>query len=517
MSLPRRLLPGDEPASLFDSRASRAIERACLASSPAHALIESAGLAVARLAVALAPRAERIWVAAGPGNNGGDGLVAARWLHRAGKRVRVTWFGDPQHLPADASHARAEALNAGLVLEPAGAMPADDPAAPELAIDALLGLGQQRAPEGVLADTIRALNRCRERGSTVLAVDLPTGLCADTGRRLGEAIVQADATLALLTVKPGLFTAEGRDAAGDVWWDDLAVPFDDSVPPSARLAGRADAQAALAPRLGAPHASHKGRFGDGWVVGGASGMVGAAQLAARAGLRAGAGRVYLSLLDDDAGPGVLAGGLELMQRSWADARAMGLAQRATVVCGCGGGDAVRLVLPELLARAHRLVLDADALNAVASDPALAGQLEARGRRGAPTILTPHPLEAARLLGTSPAALQAERCTAARRLAERFGATVVLKGSGSVIARPGATPVINPTGNARLATAGTGDVLAGWIGGAWSGHPEADAAACAAIGTTWLHGRAAEMPGRSGLPLPADQLIDAMAAAAASLA
>lgn len=520
MTLPRRLLPGDEPAPLFDSRASRAIEQAALAAASPHALIEAAGLAVARLALALAPQAEHIWVAAGPGNNGGDGLVAARWLHRLGKRVHVTWLGDPQRLPADAAHARTEALTAGLVLHAPSTRPADSAPPPQLVIDALFGLGQTRAPEGAFADTIAALNRCRERGATLLSVDLPTGLCTDTGRRLGKACVQADATLALLTAKPGLFTADGRDAAGSVWLSDLGVSPDEGVPPSARLAGRPDARAALAPRLEAEHASHKGRFGDIWIVGGARGMVGAAQLAARAGLRAGAGRVYLSLLADEAPSALTSDGLELMRRSWADARAMGLAEHATVVCGCGGGDAVRLVLPELLSRARRLVLDADALNAIAADPTLATLLEARGRRGPPTILTPHPLEAARLLDTTSVALQADRCAAARRLADRFGAVVLLKGSGSVIAAPGATPIINPTGSSRLATAGTGDVLAGWIGGSWSGHAGLDLATAsrAAVGSAWLHGRAAEVPGgrSGGLPLPAGGLIDAMAGAAALL-
>jgi hydroxyethylthiazole kinase-like uncharacterized protein yjeF len=197
---------------------------------------------------------------------------------------------------------------------------------------------------------------------------------------------------------------------------------------------------------------------------------------------------------------------------------MALAEHATVVCGCGGGDEVRRVLPELLARSLRLVLDADALNAIAADSSLAALLEARGRRGGATILTPHPLEAARLLGTTTASVQSDRLLAASTLALRFAAVALLKGSGTVIAAPGRTTVINPTGNSRLATAGTGDVLAGWIGGCWSGHQEEglDTALVVAIGSAWLHGQAVEDVAR-GLPLPAGQLIDAMAMAAASLA
>lgn len=520
MNHPCRLLSGDGGALLHDSAASRSIEQAALAVAPAHALMERAGLAVARLALSLAPNAQRIWVAAGPGNNGGDGLVAARWLLAAGKTVHVTCLGSPDRLPADAAHARMQALLAGVALHTAADLPGEAGPPIDLAIDALLGLGQRRAPEGAMAAAIAALHRCRNAGAQVLSVDLPTGLCADTGRTLGDSCVQADATLALLTAKPGLFTNHGRDAVGDVWWDDLGIASSPAEATSG-LSGRTDALAALAPRLTAPHGSHKGRFGDVWVVGGDSGMQGAAHLAARASLRAGGGRVYLTTLAEDNAPS-LSASPELMQRSWHGARTAGLADTATVVCGCGGGDVVRGVLPELLSRAERLVLDADALNRIAADMALAQQLEARGRRGAPTILTPHPLEAARLLGMDTGSLQANRLHAAQQLADRFGAVVVLKGSGSIIAAPRQRPVINSTGNARLSTAGTGDVLAGWMGGCWSGHPSsADASTVrhdafrVAIGVVWLHGRAVEAPG-AALPLPAGQLIEAMASAADAL-
>ncbi|WP_329716817.1 NAD(P)H-hydrate dehydratase [Ideonella sp.] len=515
MNGPCRLLPGDTAALLYDSAASRAIEQAALADAPAHGLMERAGLAVARLALSIAPHARHIWIAAGPGNNGGDGLVAARWLHAAGKSVHVTCTGDPDRLPPDAAHARHQALLAGVALHGAIDWPVADQPAPDLVIDALLGLGQRRGPEGEMAETIRALQACRRRGAAVLAVDLPTGLCADTGRQLGEVLVQADATLALLTPKPGLFSGQGRDASGQVWWDGLGAAPGASLA-TARLSNSTDARIALGPRLAAPHASHKGHFGDVWVVGGAPGMQGAAQLAARASLRAGAGRVYVSALDG--GLPQPPTSLELMQRPWHDARTAGWVEHATVVCGCGGGDAVRKVLPELISRAHRLVLDADALNCIATDSALAIQLETRGRRGAATVMTPHPLEAARLLATDTAGLQADRLRAAQALADRFGAVVVLKGSGSVVAAPGRQPVINASGNARLATAGTGDVLAGWIGGCWSSHGNDDVLAVAAqvaVGSTWLHGRAVETHG-AALPLPAGQLIDAMVEAADAL-
>ena len=448
---------------LFDAAASRAIEQAGAAALPAHALMRRAGLAVARLTLALAPHARTIWIACGPGNNGGDGLEAAVHLRAWGKNPVVTWSGDEARLPPDAqaSLRRARYVNVRFGDEP--------PADWDCGVDAMLGLGGGRPLDGVLAAWASALS---EADHPVLAVDLPSGLGADTG--CGRA-VRADHTLSLLTLKPGLFTAGGRDAAGQTWFDDLGVTHP-AVAPTAWLA----APPGHAPRC---HASHKGSYGDVVVIGGASGMAGAALLAAGAALHAGAGRVFAALLDaaaaafDAAEPG-------LMLRQW---ETLDLA-RMTVACGCGGGDAVRHALPKVLATARALVLDADALNAVAADSQLRAQLQARGRRDRPTILTPHPLEAARLLGCGAPHVQAHRLAAARELVQRFGCVVVLKGSGTVIAGPDRTPCINPTGNARLATAGTGDVLAGLVAARLAGGADAFDAAAAAV---HAHGRAAD--------------------------
>ncbi|MBK1712554.1 NAD(P)H-hydrate dehydratase [Rubrivivax gelatinosus] len=478
---------------LHTSAASRAAEAAALAVTPPHALMQRAGLGVARLALALAPHARTIAVLAGPGNNGGDGLVAARHLHAAGKALRVVLLGDEQRLPADAADALQAARAAGVpITDRLDEAPAD------LVVDALLGLGTTRAPEGRIAE---AIAWAAARGGPVLAVDLPTGLHPDTGQPLGAACVRATATLSLLTLKPGLFTGAGRDLAGSVWLDTLGV---EAGAESARLAPAPEPR----PRA---HVQHKGSFGDVVVVGGAPGMGGAAWLAARAALAAGAGRVYCSPLDpaaallDPAHP-------ELMGRgTWWRSPPAELAA-ATVVCGCGGGGAVRAALPPLLAHAVRLLLDADALNAVASDPSLQRLLAGRAGRGQQTILTPHPLEAARLLGTGAAEVQSDRIAAAERLAARFAAVVVLKGSGSIVAAPGAKPSLNPTGNALLASAGTGDVLAGWMAGGWMPGREAHPVAVDAV---WQHGRAADLALACGAthPLLASALIDALHAAA----
>jgi hydroxyethylthiazole kinase-like uncharacterized protein yjeF len=499
--LPQRILSGHRAWPLHDAAASRAVEADALARHPPRALMRRAGLGVARLALAVAPHAQRIWVAAGPGNNGGDGLVAASHLHGLGRTVQVGLFGDPARLPPDAAQALADAQAAGVPID--SALPQ---AAPDLAIDALLGLGTARAPQGAIADAITRLNGC---GAPCLAVDLPTGLHPDTGQPLGAQVVRARHTLALLTLKPGLVTGAGRDFAGDVWLDPLGVDLT-GWPTPLRLAGAAELQLALPARR---HAAHKGSFGDLAVVGGAGGMTGAAWLAARAALGAGAGRVFVDLL----GGGVEAAfdplRPELMLRpGWWRGPAPAIA-RSTVVCGCGGGGAVREALPALLSRCPRLVLDADALNQIAADPALQAQLAARAARGLGTVLTPHPLEAARLLGSEAAAVQADRLGAARRLAEAARCTVLLKGSGSIVAALDGRTIVNPTGNALLSTGGTGDVLAGWIGGLWSQQPrrEADAAHVAA-GAAWLHGHAADVEAArrgAGAPLRAADLIEAM--------
>jgi hydroxyethylthiazole kinase-like uncharacterized protein yjeF len=236
-------------------------------------------------------------------------------------------------------------------------------------------------------------------------------------------------------------------------------------------------------------------------------MGGAAVLAAEAALAAGAGRVYLVPLDARS---LAAPRHELMLRALAWAHEPATLATATVVAGCGGGERIAAALPPLLHHAARLVLDADALNAIAAEAALRSALLRRTQRGLVTLLTPHPLEAARLLGCDTAAVQHDRLAAATALASNLGATVLLKGSGSVIATPGAPLLVNPTGNAALASAGTGDVLAGWLGGAWAGLPDSEAGTIAAA-TAWRHGHAADRFAQTcpGRPLRASALIEQM--------
>jgi hydroxyethylthiazole kinase-like uncharacterized protein yjeF len=497
---------------LHDRAAARHAEAAALARSAPHALMARAGLAVARLALAMAPHARRVQVLAGPGNNGGDGLIAAHHLQLAGRQVQVDLCADPARLPADAAWAWQMAAAVGVSVQVHGQdgrpTVADGPASrPGLIVDALLGLGATRAASGAIAAAIRAANAS---GLPILAVDLPSGLHPDSGQPLpaGDAagsgeVIRASATLCLLSLRPGCFTGRGRDLAGSVWLDRLGCDLADS-PTTNGLGG---------PRLRPhrAHATHKGSYGDVAVVGGAAGMVGAAWLAASAALAAGAGRVYVGLLDP-AAPGLYPGRPELMSRPGLWRAAPDSLAGQTVVCGCGGGDGVAAALPPLLAHAGRLVLDADALNAIAADPQLLAQLQHRGRRGQASLLTPHPLEAARLLAWPTAQVQADRLAAARALAARCGAVVLLKGSGSVIATPAGQTSINPSGNAALATAGSGDVLAGWIGGHAAAHADLSLED-AAVHCAWLHGAAADTYRDSGHrgPLRAADLVEAMVA------
>ena len=476
---------------LFDIAATRQIEARAQADLPEHSLMQRAGLATARLTMALAPHAQHIWIACGPGNNGGDGFEAALQLRRLGKTVSLTWTeldkdNSAAQQPSDARASRVRALSAGLLIS------AEPPAAFDFAIDALLGIGGTLSADRSGTPLMTQwLNCMHNSGAPVLCIDLPTGLNADTGASSYQAAPSLDAsrpgvrhTLSLLTLKPGLFTANGRDAAGQVWLDDLSVDPPLDIRPCAMLQG-ADSAMNLT-RQHRAHASHKGSFGDVAVLGGAPGMDGAALLAARAALHAGAGRVFIALLDDaaDSVLSVDTAQPELMFRRPA---ALDVKQQV-LVCGCGGGQSVQAHLPALLADATRAVFDADALNAIAADPDLQALLAARRAHSDATILTPHPLEAARLLQCSTQEVQSDRCRAAQQLADRFGCVVVLNGSGSVIAAPGQTALINPSGNALLATPGTGDVLAGMIGALLAAGLPARTAAARAV---FMHGRLAD--------------------------
>lgn len=474
---PRPIPPG---APLLLPQSVRALERTAQANGHTG-LMQRAGEAATRLARAVAPHARRVWVACGPGNNGGDGFELARALHEAGLQVQVSALPTDSR-PADAARALAQAQAAGLSIEAqADAAWLSTLGPQDLCIDALLGIGASRPLQGPMAEWIERMNALP---ALTLSLDAPTGLDGRSGQSLSDppVVVRADHTLCFLAAQPGLWMGRGRDVCGQLWWAPL-VTDEPSCPVDAWL----NQEPTDRPRL---HAGHKGLYGDVVVMGGESwshrglGMQGASVLAAQAALYAGAGRVMLCM-EDALGP-MPALPPELMLRRL---EALNL-ERTTVVAGCGGGEQITRHMPALLSRSDRLVLDADGLNAVACDPALHALLRARAQRQGPqsTVLTPHPLEAARLLGLGTAQVQADRLGAARALAQDWCCTVILKGSGSVIASPQAPCVVNPTGHGRLSVGGTGDVLAGLVGArlaqGWGAHD----AACAAA---WQHGALAQ--------------------------
>ena len=486
-----------EPLALFDVAQTRQLESLGLARvNSGPSLMAQAGLAVAKLALAIKPFAPCYWVFCGPGHNGGDGLEAAKHLHQWGREVRVVLWQPELKRPADAAKALAGVNALGIAVQ--ATLP-DELDSQDLCIDAMLGIGLRSTATATTTESASPspseslmqtwIDGLYQLGADVLAVDVPSGLNANTGQFQNKSNglhIQAKHTLQLLTAKPGCFTAHGRDACGTLWLETLGCEdLQKSVKPAAQL--NAPARKASKPL----HASHKGSFGDVAIVGGESvalrgmGMSGAVDLAASAALHAGAGRVMACYLPSDSNSAlhtpVLA---EVMQRNFA---ALNL-KAGAIVCGCGGGEAVRQVLPKVLQESVHLVLDADALNAISKDPWLRDLLRLRATKKLFTVITPHPLEAARLLNTSSTEVQNDRILAAQNLAEDLKCTVVLKGSGTVIAKTSQTSIINPTGNARLATGGTGDVLAGLLGARMAQGLSEFEAACAAV---FEHGQLAD--------------------------
>jgi len=449
----------------------RAIEAQAFAQTPPPPLMERAGLAAAECARRLAgERGEPVLILAGSGNNGGDAFVAARHLKSWFFDVTVVFMGDAAKLPPDARAAHAAWLAAG------GACTQDIPAHHRwaLAIDGLFGIGLTRPLEQPYAGLIARFNAL---ACPRLALDIPSGLDAETGRALGDA-VHATHTITFIGLKAGLLTLEGPDHCGAI--EVATLGLDPMPAPGVELT------AAILNRLLPSRArnSHKGDFGSVAILGGASGMRGAALLAGRAALLAGAGRVYVGLLDAD-DPAADPVQPELMLRPAYDLPQLGQLTCIAAGPGLGMGPDAAIALDTAIARNLPLVLDADALNLAAYDK---GRLAAIAQRSAPTLATPHPAEAARLLGIATRDVQADRIAAAGKLATLLNAHVVLKGAGSVCAAPDGRWAINTSGNPGMAAAGMGDVLTGIIGALLA---QGVAPEHAMAGAVFLHGAAAD--------------------------
>ncbi|CAB3776541.1 NAD(P)H-hydrate dehydratase [Paraburkholderia fynbosensis] len=426
---------------------------------------------------------QRVWLIAGPGNNGGDALVLATALHEAGIAVEVCMPVEAK--PDDARWALDTARAAGVPIATAPPVSLDGY---RWLVDGMFGIGLTRALDGVFASVARQLSqraKARPRKGGVLALDVPSGLDSDTGTVVGGGVdgaaVHATHTITFIAAKPGLFTAQGRDLSGAVTLAPIGV--DSSLRAAVQLNAPELFGAFLPPR---DFATNKGTFGSLAVVGGDTGMCGAPILAARAALYSGAGKVHVALLGAGAPP-YDPPHPELMLHALDD---LPLDKMGALAVGCGMGhrECATQVMHDVLQLDVPKLFDADALNLIGKDPALAAEVTERGVQGDPCILTPHPLEAARLLGSDAPAVQRDRLGAARALAARFASVVVLKGTGTIIAAPDGRLAINPTGNAALATGGTGDVLGGIIGALLAQHLPRYEAALAGV---YLHGLAAD--------------------------
>jgi NAD(P)H-hydrate epimerase len=438
-------------------------------------LMERAGEAAFALLRRVWPNARRIAVLCGAGNNGGDGYVLARLARAVGLAPQLAVVVGPPRAGSEAERARQAYVASG---GSETSVPANALAEADVVVDALLGTGLDRPPGGAVADAIDAINAAR---TPVLALDVPSGLNADTGTAPGVA-VEAAATLSFVARKQGLYTGAARERCGQLHFDDLGVPALAIDAAGTAPAGLLDLNALRAQWLPRRRrGAHKGDFGHVLVLGGDHGYGGAVCLASAAAARAGAGLISVATRPAHVAA-VLAGRPEVMARGVDDTAGLAplLARASVVAIGPGLGFATfgRALWAAALDCGRPLVVDADALNLLATDP----------QRNDDWILTPHPGEAARLLGLTTAQVEADRYAAVRALQRRYGGVALLKGAGTLVC-DGQSPVgVVPYGNPGMASGGMGDVLTGVIAALLAqGVPAMQAAALGAC----LHGAAGD--------------------------
>ena len=440
--------------ALYRAQSVRALECAAIEGLgiPGIELMERAGAAAWAGLLARWPRPARIALLCGPGNNGGDGFIVARLAAAAGIEVACFVLGDPSRSGGDAATALDRLRSAGV--EP-GQVRQFDPALYDVIVDALFGIGLSRALDGEAAALVRAMNEAR---AVRVALDVPSGLCADTGNVLGAA-VRADLTVTFIAHKRGLFTADARDHCGEIVLATLDLPADlaDAVPADARRVSLASLGQPLGARA---RRAHKGQFGHVLVIGGEHGFAGAARLCGEAAARSGAGLTSVATRAAHVGA-LIAARPELMVRAVDGPEHLDpLLESASVVAigpGLGVGAWGRGLLARVLASSVPRVLDADALNLLAGDEALRALLA-----HAPTVVTPHPGEAARLLERSSAQVEQDRFAAAEAICAALGCTVLLKGAGTIVHSRGTLAIVVEGGNPGMASGGMGDVLTGVI-------------------------------------------------------
>lgn len=483
--------PDNLPLALYSAAQVRELDaRLIAAGTPGFELMSRAAHAIWRALRRRWPDVGMLTVLAGRGNNAGDGYLVAALALRAGWQVRLLAVGDPLQLQGAAAQARDEAQAAGVTVQPWS----ECAELSGVVLDALLGTGLSGAVREPYAQAIRLLNAS---ALPVLAVDIPSGLCADSGQVLGVA-VRAQLTVTLIGLKLGLFTGVAADWVGELVFDDLQAE-------PALVAAQACVAQRLAvtdvPRLPArPRTVHKGQLGHVLVVGGDRGLAGAALLAAQSALRSGAGMVSLATRGEHLAaaqarvPEVMSAAVDSANQ----VRALGAAASVWVVGpGLGQGAWGRSLLSLAAITEAPQVWDADALNLLAAG---AVKMPAGG------VITPHPGEAARLLGISSAEVQADRPAAARALAQRYQTVCVLKGAGTLVADTTGQLLLCDRGHPAMAGAGLGDVLAGLIGALLAQGLPAMAAASLAV---WLHASAGERLAEQGCGLAASDLCAAI--------
>ena len=466
----------DLPTNLYRADQCRELDRLAIEEFgiSGNILMERAGEAAFNVLRERWPTAGRVGVLCGIGNNGGDGYVIARLAYQQGLDITVLQVGDADRLQGDALAALQRL--AGVDVSPIP-YEGQDLAQFDVVVDALLGTGLSGEVRNPFLHAINAINQCT---SPVLAVDIPSGLNADTGMPCGVA-VQADCTVTFIGMKQGLLTGEAADYCGHILFDDLNLPSAvyKRIEPAATRIGYDELRSVLRPRK---RSSHKGDYGHVLVVGGNFGMAGAARLTGEAALRIGAGLVSIATRKEHAAI-ISSSRPELMSHGIDTAEALkALSARASVIAigpGLGQDEWAQELLAMAVARNLPLVVDADALNLLA-------QVDMQRQQW---ILTPHPGEAARLLGMTAQAINADRFAALHQMAEKYNATVVLKGAGTLILSPDAIPAVCDGGNPAMASGGMGDVLTGIIAGLIAQGlalaPAAQLAVC-------LHRRAADL-------------------------
>ena len=470
------------PVELYRAAQVRELDRIAIQERgiPGYTLMSRAGAAAFALLRERWPEARRIAVVCGGGNNAGDGYVVARLARQAGLEVGILTLVDPAQLGGDAQTAWQDARAAEVPCTPFAAAELADA---DLLVDAILGTGLEREVSGRWREALAVMN---DHSAEILALDIPSGLHADTGAILGAAI-RAAATITFIGLKPGLFTGQGPACCGAVHFADLEVPPDiyPAIHPACWRYAGVDVPELLPRRS---RSAHKGHFGQVLVIGGDHGMAGAARMAAEAAARCGAGLISIATRTVHAGlqaaarPELMFHGIEHIEQLEP------LLDRATVIAigpGLGRSEWGRTMLHAALTCDKPLVVDADGLNLLAVEPVYRDSW----------ILTPHPGEAARLLKMTPAEVEADRFTAVEDIALRYGGVTVLKGAGSLIAsRIDGQVALNTTGNPGMASGGMGDVLTGVIAALVAQGLPLFAAAKAGV---YLHGLAGDQAARAG--------------------